>query len=164
LDGQHRQSKPAADRRYRGSRGGQSMIDPVQVRTQPAAPAGQSPGSAAVKAQGSSLAFADVLSGVGQIKFSNHAQKRLESRNISLTDDGIYRLTRAVDKAEKRGGKESLVMVDDMAFIVNVKQRLVVTALDAHSRGEGVFTQIDSVVFADPSETSNSSAQTSLSA
>jgi len=50
---------------------------------------------------------------------------------------------------EKRGGKESLVLMDDLAFIVNVRQRLVVTALDARERGEGVFTQIDSVVLAD---------------
>jgi len=64
----------------------------------------------------------------------------------------------AVDKAEKRGGKESLVMVDDMAFIVNVKDRVVVTALDSKNRGEGVFTQIDSVVFADPSEANKNSS------
>ena len=40
--------------------------------------------------------------------------------------------------------------MDDLAFIVNVKNRLVVTAMDTNKRGEGVFTQIDSVVFADP--------------
>ena len=139
------------------------MIDPIQTRTQPARTAGQSPGSSAARAQGPSAGFADVLSGIEaqqQIKFSNHAQKRLESRNISLSDDGIDRLTRAVDKADKRGGKESLVLVDHMAFIVNVKQRLVVTALDANSRGEGVFTKIDSLVFADPSDTTGKSAGT----
>jgi flagellar operon protein len=96
--------------------------------------------------------FADQLVEAQQgLRFSNHAQKRLQSRQIELSDDGLVRLSGAVDKAEKRGGKESLVLVDDMAFIVNVKERLVVTALDSQSRGEGVFTQIDSVVFADES-------------
>jgi flagellar operon protein len=128
------------------------MIEQVQARAQPASPAGQRVASSSSSAGGSAPEFADVLSGVEQLKFSNHAQKRLESRNISISDDGMSRLTKAVDKADKRGGKESLVLVDDMAFIVNVKQRLVVTAMDANSRGEGVFTQIDSVVFADPSE------------
>lgn len=94
--------------------------------------------------------FAETLNQVQSIRFSNHAQKRLEYRNINLTEDGMNRLATAVDKADKRGGKESLVLVDDMAFIVNVKDRLVVTALDSQSRGEGVFTKIDSVVFADP--------------
>jgi flagellar operon protein len=126
------------------------MIDPIQPMAQPGASTGQWVSSSTADALDASAGFADVLSGVEQIKFSNHAQKRLVSRNISLSDDGINRLTKAVDKADKRGGKESLVLVDDLAFIVNVKQRLVVTALDADSRGEGVFTKIDSVVFADP--------------
>jgi flagellar operon protein len=86
------------------------------------------------------------------LKFSNHAQKRLETRDITLTDDGLARLASAVDKAEKRGGRESLVLMDEMAFIVNVKDRIVVTAMDANQRGEGVFTQIDSVVLAEKSK------------
>lgn len=137
------------------------MIEPIVSRTQPAAQVGSTPTSGAARTQGSSPGFAEILSGVEQqqqIKFSNHAQKRLESRNISLSDEGIDRLTKAVDKADKRGGKESLVLVDDMAFIVNVKQRLVVTALDASSRGGGVFTRIDSVVFADPTDTTEKTA------
>jgi flagellar operon protein len=84
------------------------------------------------------------------VRFSNHAQQRLQSRDIQMSEDNVNRLSNAIDKAEKKGGKSSLVLVDDMAFIVNVRDRLVVTALDAGSRGQGVFTQIDSVVFADP--------------
>jgi flagellar operon protein len=87
------------------------------------------------------------------VRFSNHAQKRLQTRDIQLSPENVNRLSDAIDKAEKRGGKSSLVMMDDMAFIVNVRDRLVVTALDAGHRGEGVFTQIDSVVFADPGQT-----------
>lgn len=103
------------------------------------------------------ISFEVTLAQTQNLRFSNHAQKRLEARNINLSDDGINRLSNAVDKAEKRGGKDSLVMVDDMAFIVNVRDRLVVTALDTKNRGEGVFTQIDSVVFADPSDNSKKS-------
>ncbi len=82
------------------------------------------------------------------LRFSNHAQKRMQSREIALTDEGLSRLSTAVDKAEQRGGKESLVLMDELAFIVNIRERLVVTAIDAGKRGEGVFTQIDSVVIA----------------
>jgi flagellar operon protein len=76
----------------------------------------------------------------------------MQTREISLNSENINRLSNAIDKAVKRGGKSSLVMVDDLAFIVNVQSRTVVTALDKNQRGEGVFTQIDSVVFADPAE------------
>jgi flagellar operon protein len=93
--------------------------------------------------------FADALDQARGLTFSNHALKRLETRQITLTDDGLSRLINAVEKAEQRGGKDSLVLMDDLAFIVNVYERTVVTALDAQHRGEGVFTHIDSVVLAD---------------
>lgn len=96
--------------------------------------------------------FTEVLDNVQDVRFSNHAQKRLQSRGISLDNESITRLSDAINKAEQRGGKSSLVMVDDVAFIVNVPDRVIVTALDKDQRGEGVFTQIDSVVFANPAE------------
>jgi flagellar operon protein len=98
--------------------------------------------------------FAETLENVQSVRFSNHAQSRMQSRDINLSSDNVNRLSDAIDKAEKRGGKSSLVMVDDLAFIVNIQSRTVVTALDKNQRGEGVFTQIDSVVFADPAEDS----------
>jgi flagellar operon protein len=133
------------------------MTDPFNVQLgrvngvgeQPAKPAG------AVKpVQGSS--FSETLENVQGVRFSNHALKRLQSREIDLSSDNVNRLSDAIDKAEKRGGKSSLVMMDDLAFIVNVHNRTVVTALDTNQRGEGVFTQIDSVVFADPARTKSS--------
>lgn len=99
--------------------------------------------------------FAQALADASNVKFSNHAQQRLEKRQISLTEDGLTRLSQAVDKASQRGGRESMVLMDDLAFIVNVKDRVIVTALDSTSRREGVFTQIDSVVFADASTSAN---------
>jgi len=97
--------------------------------------------------------FAEVMNqaaGEPGLKFSNHARKRLQTREIRLTGDGFNRLVEAVEKAEKRGGRESLVLMDDLAFIVNIRDRVVVTAMDARKRGEGVFTHIDSVVLANP--------------
>ncbi len=104
--------------------------------------------------------FSETLQQAQEIRFSNHAQQRIEKRQINLGDDGMSRLTQAVAKAEQKGGKSSLVLMDDMAFIVNVQERMVVTAMDSKARGKGVFTQIDTVVFADESEKSNSGTST----
>jgi len=93
--------------------------------------------------------FAETMAQLEEIRFSNHAQNRLRSRDIQLEDGGLERLSQAVRKADARGCRESLVLMDDLAFIVNVKDRMVVTAMDASKRGEGVFTRIDSVVLAD---------------
>jgi flagellar operon protein len=99
--------------------------------------------------------FSDVLLQAQNVRFSNHAQKRLESRQINLDADSVSRLSDAVDRVENRGSQSSLVLMDDMAFVVNVPQRLVVTAIDTNKAGAGVFTQIDSVVLAEPSHQDN---------
>jgi flagellar operon protein len=129
------------------------MVDPIRFNSaQPVKPVQGQSTPKPNQANPAGPNFADTLAGVQNLRFSNHAQKRMQVREINLSDDGISRLANAVEKAEKRGGKESLVMVDDLAFIVNVRDRMVVTALDPGSRGEGVFTKIDSVVFADPAK------------
>jgi len=82
-----------------------------------------------------------------KIKFSNHALKRLESRNIQLDDQDMNKIKNAVSKAEQKGSKESLVMMNDTAYIVNIPNRTVVTAMPVGDSSENVFTNIDSVVF-----------------
>jgi flagellar operon protein len=82
-----------------------------------------------------------------KIKFSSHALKRLENRNIQLNETDINKIQDAVSKAEQKGSKDSLVMVNDTAFIVNIPNRTVVTAMPVNDSNENVFTNIDSVVF-----------------
>lgn len=78
------------------------------------------------------------------LKFSKHANQRLSSRNIDLSKNQLERLENGAQKAREKGIKESLVMVDNLAFIVNVKNNTVVTAVN-HTE-EGVFTNIDGAV------------------
>jgi flagellar operon protein len=83
-----------------------------------------------------------------KVKFSNHALKRLESRNIQLSDDELTKIQSAVEKAEAKGSKDSLVMMDKTAFIINIPNKTVVTAVEIANSTENIFTNIDSVVFA----------------
>ena len=83
-----------------------------------------------------------------KVKFSSHALKRLESRNIQLSDDELTKIQSAVEKAEAKGSRDSLVMMDKTAFIVNIPNKTVVTAIEVANSAENVFTNIDSVVFA----------------
>ncbi|UQZ32113.1 flagellar biosynthesis protein [Paenibacillus sp. PK3_47] len=80
------------------------------------------------------------------LKFSNHAAKRLEQRGIELGSRQLDQISSAVDKAAAKGSKESLILMKDMAFIVSVPNRTVVTAMDGNSMKDNVFTQIDSAV------------------
>jgi flagellar operon protein len=83
-----------------------------------------------------------------KLKFSNHALKRLENRNISLSDADLGKIQNAVEKAESKGSKDSLVMMKDTAFIINIPNKTVVTAMPLNNSEENIFTNIDSVVFA----------------
>ncbi len=81
-----------------------------------------------------------------KLKVSGHAQTRLASRNIELGGAEWERVLQGVDKAAAKGAKESLVLMDDVALVVSVKNRTVITAVDRDSLKENVFTNIDSAV------------------
>lgn len=95
--------------------------------------------------------FSTVLAGVravDELRFSAHAQNRLKSRQIEVTPQIMESLKNAVDGAAKKGSNNSLILLSDLAFIVNVPNRTVVTAMDGNSVKDNIFTNIDSTVIA----------------
>lgn len=78
------------------------------------------------------------------VKFSKHANERLSTRNIDLNDTQMQRLENGISKAREKGLNDSLVMVDNIAFIVNTKSNTVVTAVS--EANDKVFTNIDGAV------------------
>ena len=80
------------------------------------------------------------------LKFSKHASFRLSDRGIEMTQGQVSRLNEGARKAAEKGIKDSLVLVDDMAFIVNIPNQTVVTAMDSTETIENVFTHINGAV------------------
>jgi flagellar operon protein len=126
------------------------------------------PGSGAV-ASADGLAFDQILQqqladgiapaqtphGAARVRFSAHAQERLAQADVQLDPQALAKLEAAVDKADKKGGKESLILLDDLAFVVSVQNRTVITAVGANRMADNVFTKIDSVVIARSGEGTN---------
>jgi flagellar operon protein len=81
-----------------------------------------------------------------ELKFSKHANERLASRNIDISDEQMQRLQNATKQANEKGINESLVMVDNLAFIVSVKNNTVITAMNQSDSTENIFTNIDGAV------------------
>ena len=100
------------------------------------------------RANQKSVSFKDVLqqnlADFKDIKISAHAKKRLEQRNITLSQENMTKLTKAVNKAESKGAKDTLVLMDQIALVVNIKNKTVITAMGQENMN--VFTQIDSAV------------------
>jgi flagellar operon protein len=84
----------------------------------------------------------------GGLTFSKHALQRLQKREIHLLPEQSRRLESAVHSVANRGSRQSMVVLDGMAFIVNVQELTVVTALDAGNGSNTVVTNIDSAVVA----------------
>lgn len=80
------------------------------------------------------------------VRFSKHAANRLSDRKIELTDEQLERLNDGTKKAGAKGIKDSLVLVDQLAFIVNTKSNTVITAMDQTEADENIYTNIDGAV------------------
>ena len=137
-------------------------LDPISGPQQPSANR-LSPGQRQPAQASNGPSFADLLQqktqqgGVEQsppagVLLSRHAQKRVDRRDLNLDPARMDRLESAITRAAEKGSKNSVVMLDDLAVVVDVRQRTVVTAMQRNSPAEGgrerVFTNIDSVVIA----------------
>ena len=83
----------------------------------------------------------------GGVEFSRHAMQRLEQRSIDLdAGDTLERLNKGVEIAADKGSNETLVLVDQTAFVVSVKNNKVITTLSHEDLRGNIFTNIDSTV------------------
>lgn len=123
-----------------------ALVPPGVGATPPAAGAGS---AAPATTSAPKRSFDEVLAQHStSLRFSGHAIQRLQRRGIDLDQATLQRLDQGVDRAAAKGSKESVVFVDDKAFVVSVRNRTVITAVDnAHMRDQ-VFTNIDSAVIA----------------
>ena len=113
--------------------------------SQPILPIGNPAVSPPKRDEKSASSFADVLaSQERKVKFSKHANERLRDRRIDLSDQELAKLDDTVERMAAKGARESLIYMNDLAFVVSVKNRTVITAMDGTSVKENIFTNIDS--------------------
>jgi flagellar operon protein len=118
---------------------------PVAPVATPATPASQT--AAGQSAAGPS--FAELLSKqTSAPQFSRHALERLQQRGINLDQPTLGRLTDGVQRAAGKGSRDSVVFVDNTAYVVSVKNNTVITAVPSERMRQHVFTNIDSAVIA----------------
>lgn len=78
------------------------------------------------------------------LQFSKHANQRLNTRNINLTNEQITRVSNGVDMAKQKGLNDALVLVDDIALVVNTKNNVIVTVMNKEKNN--IFTNIDGAI------------------
>lgn len=127
-----------------------SGVRPVQPAQQPRQPN---------PARGVPGEFQDLVQKAGQnretgaptadVTFSAHASQRLMQRGVMLDQQDVAKIGQAMDQAAEKGAKESLFLLRDIAMIVSIENRTVITALQGQGMKDNVFTQIDSAVLLD---------------
>ena len=94
----------------------------------------------------SEASFAQVLEGERRrVRFSQHAEERLQKRGVMLTSSELEKLGSTIDRMREKGAREALIyMKDSTAMVVSVTNRTVITALDDVTAADSIFTNIDS--------------------
>ena len=99
-------------------------------------------------AQNQATSFKDVLGNKvlenTSLQFSKHANMRLNSREITLSNEQMKRVEDGIQKARDKGINDSLVLVDNVALLVNTKNKMVITAMKQENNN--LFTNIDGAV------------------
>jgi flagellar operon protein len=121
-----------------------SLVGTSPLAAAPAGPSGSAPQGGAPLRE----AFAQVLDAKldGELRFSAHAQARLKSREMPLSEEDCSRLAAATSEAGRKGSREALLLMGGMGFIVSVPNRTVITALDSSRLDGGIITGIDAAV------------------
>ena len=81
------------------------------------------------------------------VEFSGHALKRMKQRNLVVDNEEYLKLKEGIEKLKNKGGQDSLIVTNKAAYIVDVANNKVVTAMDKDDMAENIITKIDSTLF-----------------
>ncbi len=82
-----------------------------------------------------------------EIRFSRHASERMEERGMEVTEGLLHSLSDAVHRAGEKGARDTLIIGNSGMYIVNVPNKVVITAVRKDEMKENIFTNIDSAVW-----------------
>ena len=72
----------------------------------------------------SKSSFADIFSAEkNKVSFSQHAAARLKERNLSFSSQELTKLDDTVEKMARKGARESLIYMGDVALVVSVTNK-----------------------------------------
>lgn len=81
-----------------------------------------------------------------ELQLSKHAKERVEERGIDVDTQLMTTLNQAAETARVKGAINTVMIGQDAAFVVNIPNGIIVTAISAEELKNNVFTNIDSAV------------------
>ena len=80
------------------------------------------------------------------LNFSKHAVNRVMERNIDVSDNKMERLNAGVKIAREKGLDETLILVENSAYVVSIKNNTVITTVSDDDLKGNCFTNIEGTV------------------
>lgn len=100
-----------------------------------------------IQTEGGHKDFKQVLGEVeNAVKLSKHARERLETRNVSLTEQQMTSIAKAMDEARAKGVRDALIMMDGNCLVASVTNRTIVTAIKPSTEAANIITNIDAAI------------------
>ncbi|HCT63694.1 MAG TPA: flagellar biosynthesis protein [Lachnospiraceae bacterium] len=81
-----------------------------------------------------------------ELQLSKHAKERVLERGIDVDTQLMTTLNEAAQAARQKGATNTVLIGQDAAFVVNIPNGIIVTAISAEELKNNVFTNIDSAV------------------
>lgn len=82
-----------------------------------------------------------------ELVFSRHANQRLRDRHLRVSATLMEQLVTAVDSLARKGSRSALIMTEQLALLVSVNNRTVITVIANEQLKQQLFTDIDSALF-----------------
>ncbi|SEP57210.1 TIGR02530 family flagellar biosynthesis protein [Piscibacillus halophilus] len=101
-------------------------INPLHHQTLPLQPSTSTRPNKNIKTS----SFKDVLNQVSSIKVSKHAQKRLDERNIQISEQTWNVINEKMNEAKEKGVTDPAVILQDAVLIASAKNNTIITAMD----------------------------------
>jgi flagellar operon protein len=86
------------------------------------------------------------LDNQNKLTFSKHATQRVEQRGVEMSQSNLARLYEGARIAQEKGLDDTLILVDNTAFLVSVRNATVITTVNNDDLRGSVFTNIDGTV------------------
>lgn len=89
------------------------------------------------------------LQSVSSLKLSKHAEQRISERGISINEETWKQIEGKLSEARQKGIKDSLVLLEQAALVVNAKTNTVITAMNRREASSHIFTNINGTILID---------------
>jgi len=91
--------------------------------------------------------FKEVFSIVkSNVSLTKHAAQRLADRNIHIPQDKWVDISSKMTEAKTKGVTDALIIMEDVALVVNTKENKVITALKQREAQQRIFTNINGTI------------------